>query len=107
MIAVVALTLAFAASEPVGLVAGEAAPFDGVLIDADRAGDLVLIEAEATALRRQLEEQQAVSAAWKAAAQVDWTESPELHRWLGFAGGVVVAVGAIVLGAWAVDTAAD
>jgi hypothetical protein len=105
---VIAVVVAFAlaAADPVGLVAGEPAPFDGVLIDVDRAGELVVIEAEATALRRQLEEQRKITDAWKQAATVEWHEAPELHRWIGFGAGVVVTVGAMVLGAWAVDVAA-
>lgn len=101
-----ALALSLAAADPVGLVAGEPAPFDGVLLDPDRAGELVVAEARAKALALQLREEQQLRDAWKAAATRDWTESPELHRWLGFGAGVVVTVGAIMLGAWAVDTAA-
>lgn len=101
-----ALALSLASADPVGLVEGQPAPFDGVLLDPERAGELVVAEARAEALARQLREEQQLRDAWKAAATRDWTESPELHRWLGFGAGVVVAVGAIVLGAWAVDTAA-
>ena len=101
-----AFAFALASADPVGLVAGEPAPFDGVLLDPARAGELVVAEARAEALARQLREEQQLREAWKVAATRDWTESPELHRWVGFGAGVVVTVGAIMLGAWAVDTAA-
>lgn len=103
----VVVAVALSAADPVGLVAGDVAPFDGVLVDADRAGELVIVEAEAAGLRRQLAEQEKLTAAWRAAAQRDWTDSPELHRWIGFGAGVVVAVGAVVLGAWISDVAAS
>ena len=103
----VVVAVALAAADPVGLVQGQAAPFDGVLVDPDRAGELVLVEVEVVALRKRLADEQALSAAWKAAAARDWTDSPELHRWIGLGTGVVVAVGAIVLGAWISDLAAS
>ncbi len=101
-----AFALALAAADPVGLVAGDPAPYDGVLLDPARAGELVVAEARAEALARQLRDEQQLREAWRAAAARDWTESPELHRWLGFGAGVVVTVGAIMLGAWAIDIAA-
>ena len=101
-----AFAFALASADPVGLVAGEPAPYDGVLLDPDRAGELVVAESRAAALALQLRDEQQLRDAWKAAATRDWTESPELHRWMGFGAGVVVTVGAILLGAWAVDTAA-
>ena len=103
----VVVAVALAAADPVGLVQGQAAPFDGVLIDPDRAGELIVAEAEVVALRKQLADERQLSAAWKAAAARDWTESPELHRWIGIGTGVVVAVGAVVLGAWISDLAAS
>lgn len=95
-----AFVLALALADPVGLIAGEPAPFDGVLVDADRAGELVLAEAEARTLAKQLADQRALTAAWKAAASRDWTENPELRFWGGVVVGGVVGGVAIVLGGW-------
>lgn len=99
-----------AAADPVGLVQGAPAPFDGVLVDADRISDLIEAEATAEALAKQLEVEKSISAEWKALAtstERPWWEEPELNRWVGFGAGVVVAVAAVLAGAWIVGLADD
>lgn len=109
MIALV-VALVVASADPVALMAGDAAPFDGVLVDDARAGSLVIAEADGAACRAQLAAEVQVRDAWRALAQdqaskpAPW-ETPTAAFWAGVGVGGVVVVGALAFSAWALGQA--
>jgi len=117
--AVVVFALAFAASDAEPIAEGEAAPFTGVLLSNERAGDLAVTEAEAQACAAHLARDVEVREAWKAMAiALQQTAEPvaapsspfegagfNVGLGLGLVGGAAVVVGAFLLAGWTLGVA--
>lgn len=107
MIALIALALLAGPPAPTALAAGDAAPFDGVLIPEERLRELVAEHAEVEALRAKLATQDALRGAIVKACETavedagarPFYEDPDANRWFGFFVGVAAGVGALYGGA--------